>query len=168
MNIISIVSLSVIKAFIIFIICSFTLIQAQEKTLLMHQKTQKPLVLEIRFCDCSAIDMNSEAIEPTPKFLNQATSIKVGVSENEVGHVSAGGLTFGYSISPSKEASMFELAYSQEYVDGNSSQTSQSELQLGLNSWLTISSYENISDQGSEYFSIAIRLTASQMGVSKP
>ncbi|UZE94779.1 hypothetical protein [Alkalimarinus alittae] len=162
MNTLSTINLLAIKTLIIFIASSFTLAQAQETNLLMHQMTQKPLVLDIRFCACKAIDIESDAIEPIPQFLVEATSIKVGVTENDIGFVSAAGLTFGYSISPGKEAGSFVVEYSQEYIEGENSQTSQSELHLDLNSWMTISGFENITDQGNDYFNVAIKLAASE------
>ena len=135
--------------------------QAQEESLLQQHKTHKPLVLDIRFCSCEALDIESEAAAPTQQFLEEANSIKVGVLETDRGFVSSGGLTFGYSITPSKENGFFELEYSEEYIEGKNSLSSQSVMITDLNSWVVISGYGNISDQGNEHFSVAVNLALS-------
>ena len=162
MNIISRVNQLAIKTILIFIASSFTFVQAQEEILLQQQKTQKPLVLDIRFCSCKALDIESEATAPTPQFLEEANSIKVGTLESERGFVSSGGLTFDYSITPGKEAGSFVLEYSEEYSKGKKSLSSQSVIIIDLDSWVTISGYENISDRGNEYFNTAVKLAVSE------
>ena len=161
MNIISTIKQLVIKIMFVIIASNSMFSQAQEENLLQQHKTHKPLVLDIRFCSCAALDFESEATAPTQQFLEEANSIKVGVLEAEIGFVSSGGLTFGYSITPSKENGLFELQYSEEYIEGKNSLSSQSVMITDLNNWVVISGYGDISEQGNEYFSVAVKLALS-------
>ncbi len=161
MNIISRAYLLAIKVTFILIAGHSAFAQAQEESLFQHQKNQKPLFLDIRFCSCKAFDIESESITPLPEFLDKAASIKVGISESDLGFVSAGGLRFDYSIAPDKETNSFVLEYSGEYIKGKKSSSSQSVIIVDLDNWVTIMGYENISDQGNDYFNVAIKLAHS-------
>ena len=151
-----------LTAALIFIISNTTYAQGRHENATEHYKNQKPLILDVRFCSCQAIDIELDSVEPIPEFFSKASVVKVGVSENDQGFVSSGGLTFGYSINPGKEPGKFVFEYAEEYQDTNGSFSSQAAIVIDLDSWVTLSGYENKSDQGSEYFSVAVKLAASE------
>ena len=136
--------------------------QGSQESTIEHYKSQKPLVLDIRFCACKAIDLESDEMEPIPSFFEQASAIKVGVLEREVGFVSSGGMTFGYSISPDKESDLYVFEHLANYHDSKESVSSQSVISIGLDSWVVIGGHANITERGTEYFSVAVKLAVSQ------
>lgn len=136
--------------------------QTQQDNTLTYYKTQKPLVLDVRFCACKAVDYESDSLEPIPQFFEEATAIEVSVSERGVGFVSSKGMTFGYSIMPGPEAGVFVLENSAAYSGSEESFNSQSVLTINIDGWITTSGYENKSEGGNEYFSVAVKLSHSK------
>ena len=162
MKIISKVYRLALTLLLILVINTTAHAQGNQESAIEHYKNQKPLVLDIRFCACKAIDFESDVMEPIPPFFEQASAIKVGVLKSDVGFVSFGGMTFGYSIAPDKETDLYVLEHSAEYVDSKESLSSQSVVSIKLDSWVVIGGYANLTERGTEYFSVAVKLAVSQ------
>ena len=153
---------NIVKITIFFAISLNVLAQAPEEKSLEYYKKTKPYFLDIRFCACKALDMNPDVLEPLPSFLNEANTIKVGVDKNDSGYVAAGGMAFGYSIKPDKESNAFLLSYSENYSDAGGTNSSQSEIVMGTNSWVVISGYENTTEAETDYFYVAVKIIINE------
>ncbi|WP_250655854.1 hypothetical protein [Alkalimarinus coralli] len=145
----------------IFLLASSAFGQEQSAAGLQHFKSQKPLILEIRFCACKGLDMESEASAPSAEFMTTSSVIQVALSKTESGFLATDQLSFGYSLSPYKDTGSFLLRYSAELTQDAGSLSAESELLIELDRWLTIADYQNESNHGNKYTSIAIRVYAS-------
>ncbi|MEP1582253.1 MAG: hypothetical protein ABJK18_06875, partial [Marinobacter sp.] len=62
--------------------------------------TSKPLLLEVRYCECQATKTDGAPSELLPSFLRDSDFLKIGVSSEGKGFASSSNLSFGYELKP--------------------------------------------------------------------
>lgn len=87
--------------------------------------SSKPLLLEIRYCECPATKPGGAPGDVLPEFLDESRGLRVGaVTTEHSNFVASRALSMGYEISPmDKSPGSFQLTYASEYTtrDGTSS-----------------------------------------------
>lgn len=112
-------------------------------------------VLQVRYCDCQAVEPGGSSDGLRPEFLSESTGFSTGLTLGEEGFVSSDDLAIGYRVQPvSDTPGVYHLRYSG--TSGNGSGQGTSTLVVG--EWLNIFGVEHRTDSGSQYFNVAIRL----------
>ncbi|MBU2952748.1 hypothetical protein [Marinobacter sp. F3R08] len=119
----------------------------------------KPLVLEIRYCECQATKIGSEPFDLLPKFLNESSLLNVSVSNEEMGFASANELSMGYELKPvAGSPDQFLFEYAGNYTAGNGNSYGNGELLLIKGQWVNIFGSQHESETGPQHSNVAVRL----------
>lgn len=119
----------------------------------------KPLVLEIRYCECQATKTDSEPSDLLPKFLKESSLLKVSVSNKEKGFASAKELSMGYELKPvAGSPDQFLFNYAGNYTTGNGSSSGNGELLLITGQWVNLFGSQHESETGPQHSNVTVRL----------
>ena len=121
--------------------------------------TGKPLMLEVRYCECQATKTDSVSSDLLPRFLEDSGLIKVSVSRQDKGFVSSSGLSIGYEVKTVAGSSdQFQFDYAGSYTGSNGSSAGNGELLLVQGQWVTLFGSRHDNEAGSQYSNVAVRL----------
>lgn len=120
----------------------------------------KPIVLEVRYCDCAATDLNSASSALLPDFLNTSKLLMVGAEGEDKGFVSAEGFSMGYAIERIEgPPARFLFNYSAEYTIDSDTNSGHGELLIGEGQWIYLFGSSHTTSSGSESTGVAVRVT---------
>lgn len=121
--------------------------------------TSKPLLLEVRYCECQATKTEGVSSELLPTFLMDSDLLKVGVSSEGKGFASSGDLSIGYEIKPvAGSPSQFQFSYAGSYTTSNGSSAGNGEMLLVQGQWVSLFGSRHDNETGSQYSNVAVRL----------
>ncbi|MCL1478510.1 MAG: hypothetical protein MH219_13765 [Marinobacter sp.] len=119
----------------------------------------KPLVLEVRYCECKATKTDSEPSDLLPSFLKESSLLKVSVSSEEKGFASSSGLSIGYEFKPvTGSPKQFQFNYAGNYTTSNGNSAGNGELLLIKGQWVILFGSRHESETGSQHRNVAMRL----------
>tara|TARA_R110002074_G_scaffold125858_2_gene263531 strand:- start:2811 stop:3296 length:486 start_codon:yes stop_codon:yes gene_type:complete len=120
----------------------------------------KPLLLEIRYCECRATTPNGAPGDVLPEFLDESRVLRVGaVTTEHSNFVASRALSMGYEISPvEKPSGSFQLTYASEYTTRDGSLAGQGTLVLEAGQWLSLFESHHQTKAGAKHAGVAIRL----------
>lgn len=122
----------------------------------------KPLLLEIRYCECQVANPDSPPSDLSPEFLDGSNALKVGVSAEDKGFVASPEFSLGYDISPVDDSSgPFRFNYIGTYATSDGSNTGQGALVLKEGEWVSLFGSHHQSAAGSQHIGVAVRLLAA-------
>lgn len=115
----------------------------------------KPLVLEVRYCECEATQVISPTSDLLPSFLKESSLIRAGVSVEDKGFVSSNQLSLGYEFRPVTDS---PGKYHFNYVGSYSTNTGQGRLLLVESQWVNLFGSHHEDETGSQHSNVAVRL----------
>lgn len=120
----------------------------------------KPLLLEIRYCECRATTHNGAPVDVLPEFLDESRVLRVGAVTTEHNQfVASRTLSMGYEISPvEKPPGSFQLTYASEYTTRDGSLSGQGMVVLEAGQWLSLFESHHQTKAGAKHAGVAIRL----------
>lgn len=122
----------------------------------------KPLLLEVRYCECQATKPDSPPSNLLPKFLDESKILKVGVAAEDNGFIASREFSLGYEISPVDGSSgPFRFNYIGTYATDNGSNTGQGPLVLKEGEWVSLFGSQHQSETGAQHVGVAVRLSAA-------
>lgn len=119
----------------------------------------KPLVLEIRYCECPVSAEDSGPSDLLHSFLDESKSLKVGVSGEDAGALISDEVSLGYKLEPVQGSpGSFKFEYVGSYLTSDGSNTGQGSVLLVEGQWVHVvgSHYEN--ESRSHHANVALRL----------
>lgn len=120
----------------------------------------KPILLEVRYCECAAIDLNSLSSALLPDFLDTSKLLEVGVGEEDKGFVSSEGFSMGYAIERIEgPPARFLFNYSAEYTINTDTNSGHGELLVNEGQWVYLFGSNHTTNSGSESTGVAVRVT---------
>ena len=121
--------------------------------------TGKPLMLDVRYCECQATKTDSVSSDLLPSFLKDSDLLKVSVSSQDKGFASSSELSIGYELKPvAGSSNQFQFNYAGSYTTINGSSAGNGELMLIQGQWVTLFGSRHDSQTGSQYSNVAVRL----------
>ncbi len=122
----------------------------------------KPLLLEVRYCECQATNPDSSPSDLLPEFLDESKILKVGVTGEDKGLVSSREFSIGYEVSPVEDSTgPFRFTYLGEYETSNGRSAGQGTLILEEGRWVSLFGSHHQSGSGSQHIGVAVRLVAT-------
>ncbi|SFE74971.1 hypothetical protein SAMN04487869_1166 [Marinobacter sp. DSM 26671] len=122
----------------------------------------KPLVLEVRYCQCLATKTDGALSDLLPSFLRESSLLKVSVSSEDKGFASSGDLSIGYELkSVAGSPRQFLFNYSGSYTTRNGSSAGNGEMLLVQGQWVSLFGSRHDNGTGSQYSNVAVRLANS-------
>jgi hypothetical protein len=119
----------------------------------------KPLVLEIRYCECRATKTDNVPSDLLPSFLKKSSLLKVSVSSEDKGFASSSELTIGYELKPvAGSPDQFQFNYAGNYTTNNGNSAGNGELLLVQGQWVNLFGSQHESETGSQHCNVAVRL----------
>ena len=119
----------------------------------------KPLVLEVRYCECLATKTDGAPSDLLPSFLRESSLLKVSVSSEDKGFASSGDLSIGYELKPvAGSPGQFQFNYSGSYTTSNGSSAGNGELLLVQGQWVNFFGSRHKNESGSQHSNVAVRL----------
>lgn len=120
----------------------------------------KPLVLEVRYCECQATKTDSVPFKLLQSFLKESSLLKVGVSSKDKGFASSNELSIGYELKPvAGSPDQFQLNYAGHYTASNGSSAGTGELLLVQGLWVNLFGSRHENEAGSQHSNVVVRLT---------
>lgn len=121
----------------------------------------KPLLLEVRYCECQATLPDSSP-NLLPEFLEASKILKVGVSAEDKGFVSSQEFSLGYEVSPVDDSfGPFRFTYLGEYETSDGSNAGQGALVLEEGQWVSLFGAHHQTESESQHIGVAVRLIAA-------
>lgn len=114
------------------------------------------LILEVRYCACPATDSESGPSDVLPRFLNDSHILKVDASVDEAGFVASQAASMGFKLQAMPDS---PGRFGFEYVGSYGNSTGQGRFVLDEGEWLPLFGSRHDSESGSQYSSVAVRLT---------
>jgi len=122
--------------------------------------TSKPLLLEVRYCECQATKTDSVSSDLLPNFLKDSDLLKVSVSSADKGFASLGDLSIGYELKPvAGSPDQFQLNYASSFTTNNESSAGNGELLIVQGQWVILFGSRHDDETGSRYSNVAVRLS---------
>ncbi|MFO7787416.1 MAG: hypothetical protein R6W87_06510 [Halospina sp.] len=122
----------------------------------------KPMLLEVRYCECEATRPDRSPSELLPGFLKASNSLEVGVGVEDEGFVASDVFSLGYRVSPIEdEPGTFKLTWASSYSRGSDWRTAEGKLALVKGEWVQLYGSRNESDAGTQHTGVAVRLVES-------
>ena len=122
----------------------------------------KPMLLEVRYCECQATELRSSPSDLLPAFLEASNSLKVGVASEDEGFVASDAFSLGYRVRPvADEPGTFKLTWASRYSRGSDWSTAQGQAALVKGEWGLLYGSRNESDMGTQHTGVAVRLVES-------
>ncbi len=119
----------------------------------------KPLVLEVRSCECQATKPDSLPSDLLPSFLKDSSLLKIGVSGEDKGFASSNGLSIGYEFTPvAGSPDQFQFNYAGNYTTSNGNSAGNGELLLVQGQWVNLFGSQHENETGSQHNNVAVRL----------
>ena len=119
----------------------------------------KPLVLEVRYCECQATKTDSVPSELLPSFLKESSLLKVGVSSEDKGFASSNELSIGYELKPvAGSLDQFQFNYAGNYTASNVNSSGAGELMLVQGQWVNLFGSRHEKKAGSQHSNVVLRL----------
>ena len=120
----------------------------------------KPLLLEIRYCECPATTPGGAPGDVLPEFLDESRALRVGaVTTEHSNFVASRALSMGYEISPvEKPSGSFQITYASEYTTLDGSLSGQGTLVLEAGQWVSLFESHHQTKAGAKHAGVAIRL----------
>lgn len=120
----------------------------------------KPLVLEMRYCECQASKPDSLPSDILPSFLEESRVLRVSVSSKDKGFASSSELSIGYELKPIMGSpGQFQFNYAGNYTTSNGSSAGNGELVLVQGQWVNLVGSQYKNETGSQNNNVAVRLT---------
>lgn len=122
----------------------------------------KPMLLEVRYCECQATELRSSPSELLPGFLEASNYLKVGVATEDEGFVASDAFSLGYRVSPVEdEPGTFKLTWASSYSRSSDWSTAEGKMALVKGEWVQLFGSRNESDAGTQHTGVAVRLVES-------
>jgi hypothetical protein len=119
----------------------------------------KPLVLEVRYCECLATKTDGAPSDLLPSFLRESSLLKVSVSSKDNGFASSNELAIGYELKPVAGApDQFQFNYAGNHTTSNGNSAGNGELLLVQGQWVNLFGSQHETQTGSQHSSVAVRL----------
>jgi hypothetical protein len=119
----------------------------------------KPLVLEVRHCECQATKTDRVPSELLPSFLKESSLLKVGVSSEDKGFASSNELSIGYEIKRvAGSPDQFQFNYAGNYTASNGNSAGAGELLLVQGQWVNLFGSRHDNETGSQHSNVVVRL----------
>ncbi|WP_138436107.1 hypothetical protein [Marinobacter shengliensis] len=119
----------------------------------------KPLVLEVRYCECLAIKTDGTPSDLLPSFLRESSLLKVSVSSTDNGFASSGELAIGYELKPvTGSPDQFQFNYAGNHTTSNGDSAGNGGLLLVQGQWVNLFGSQHETQTGSQHSSVAVRL----------
>ncbi|ENO13184.1 hypothetical protein J057_17350 [Marinobacter nanhaiticus D15-8W] len=126
--------------------------------------SSKPLVLEVRYCECAATDLSRASDAVLPSFLETSKLLKVGAFGEDEGFVSSDGFSMGYGIKQIEGGrARFLFTYSAEYTIDADMNAGHGELLVNEGQWVQLFGSSHTTNTGAEYTGVAIRLVKTDL-----
>ncbi len=120
---------------------------------------EKPLLLEVRYCECQATNPDDSPSELLPEFLEKSQVLKVGVSVEDKGFIASREFSLGYDISLVDESSgPFRFTYLGDYATSDGNNSGQGTLVLEQGEWVNLFGVHHQNETGSQHVGVAVRL----------
>ena len=120
----------------------------------------KPLVLEVRYCECLATKTDGAPSDLLPSFLRESSLLKVSVSSKDNGFASSSELAIGYELKPvAGSPDQFQFNYAGNHTTSNGNSAGNGELLLVQGQWVNLfGSQHETQTGGSQHSNVAVRL----------
>lgn len=119
----------------------------------------KPLMLEVRYCECQATKTDSLPSDLLPSFLKESSVLKVSVLGEDKGFASSGELSIGYELKPvARSSGQFQFNYAGSYTTNSGDSASNGELLLVQGQWVSLFGSRHENETGSQHNNVAVRL----------
>ncbi len=110
----------------------------------------KPLVLEVRHCECQATKTDSVPSYLLPSFLKDSSLLKISVSSEDKGFASSSELSIGYELKPvTGSPDRFRFNYAGNYTTSNGNSAGNGELLLIQAQWVNLFGSRHENETGS-------------------
>lgn len=120
----------------------------------------KPLLLEIRYCECPATTPGGAPGDVLPEFLDESRVLRVGaVTTEHSNFVASRALSMGYEISPAENPpGSFQLTYASEYTTRDGTSSAQGTVLLEAGQWVSLFGSSLHTEAGAKHIGVALRL----------
>jgi hypothetical protein len=119
----------------------------------------KPLVLEVRYCECLATENDGVPSDLLPSFLRESSLLKVSVSSEDYGFASSSEFSIGFELKPvSGSPDQFQFNYAGNYTTSNGKSAGNGELLLVQGQWVNLFGSRHENETGSQHSNVAVRL----------
>ncbi|WP_421843192.1 hypothetical protein [Marinobacter algicola] len=120
----------------------------------------KPLLLEIRYCECPATTPGGAPGDVLPEFLDESRVLRVGAVTTEHSNlVASRALSMGYEISPAENPpGSFQLTYASEYTTRDGTSSAQGTVLLEAGQWVSLFGSSLHTEAGAKHIGVALRL----------
>jgi hypothetical protein len=152
-----------IRAIITFALCALPGLSLAEKPAPQDYIANKPLLLEVRYCQCQATNPESSTSELLPGFLEESEMLRVGVAAEDKGFVSSQEFSLGYEVRPVDDSlGPFRFTYLGEYKTRDNSNAGQGTLILEEGKWVSLFGTDHQTESGKQHISVTVRLTIAE------
>lgn len=152
-----------IRVFIPLALCALPGLSLADKPAPEDYIQEKPLLLEIRYCECQATNPESSPSELLPGFLDDSKVLKVGVSAEDKGFVASREFSLGYDINMVDDPSgQLQFNYIGTYKTSNGNNTGQGTLVLEQGEWSNLFGSHQQQATGSQHMDVMVRLVAAE------
>ncbi|WP_144777836.1 hypothetical protein [Marinobacter maritimus] len=119
----------------------------------------KPLLLEVRYCECQATKPDSPPSDLLPDFLKNSNLLQASVSGKDEGFLSSQEFSMGYELRPVEDSpGTFNFNYAGEYVASSGDNSGYGNLALKEGQWVTLFGSHHENETGSQHTGVAARL----------
>lgn len=123
----------------------------------------KPLLLEVRYCQCQATNPENASSGLLPGFLEESEMLRVGVDAEDKGFVSSQAFSIGYEVSSVDDSlGPFRFTYLGEYKTGDGSNAGQGTLILEEGEWVSLFGTDLQTESGKQHTDVTVRLTVAE------
>lgn len=101
--------------------------------------TNKPLVLEVRYCERLTTKTDGAPSDLLPSFLRESSLLKVSVSSKDSGFASSSELSIGYELKPvAGSPDQFQFNYAGNHTTTKENSAGNGELLLVQGQWVNL------------------------------
>ena len=119
----------------------------------------KPLMLEVRYCECQAIKADSAPTDLLPSFLKESSLLRVSVSSEGKGFVSSSEFSIGYELKPvTGSPNQFQFNYAGHYTTSGGNSGGYGKLLLIHGQWVNVFGSLEENATGLQHSNVAVRL----------
>lgn len=134
-----------------------------DKPALEDYIASKPLLLEVRYCQCQATNPESSPSELLPGFLDDSEILQVGVATEDKGFVSSQEFSIGYEVRPVDDSlGPFRFTYLGEYKTSGGSNVGQGTLILEEGEWASLFGSGHQTESGTQHIEVTVRLITAE------
>lgn len=148
-----------IRVFIPLALCALPGLSLADRPAPEDYIAEKPLLLEIRYCECQATNPESSPSKLLPGFLDESKVLKVGVSAEDKGFVASREFSLGYDINMVDDPSgQLQFNYIGTYATSQGKNTGQATLVLEQGEWSNLFGSHHQQGTESQPMSVMVRL----------